>query len=103
MPLIHDPEYQTALEHFVAKTKKTSRKILAVHIALCVGLGISVLVLSNQLSGSELVAATMVLSTTLLIYVVNIAVRILWTNLVIISTIIEWVGRKQLGEYEPPE
>ena len=103
MPLIHDPEYDAALVHFAANVRKGSRKVLAKHSLLCVGLGICVFFLANSLSGGELVVASAVLCTAVLVYVLNIAMSILWLNLVIISATIEWVGKKQLREYEPPD
>ena len=53
-------------------------------------------------SGAQLVAGIVVASTLCLVAVINSAVRVMHMSLTLLVATVEWVGRKQLGEYESP-
>ena len=50
-----------------------------------------------------LVAFTIALATLILTTTIIYSVRAIYVELTILIATVEWVGRKQLGEYEPPE
>ena len=51
-------------------------------------------------SDAQLVAGVVVASTVCLVAVINSAVRVMHVSLTLLVASVEWVGRKQLGEYE---
>ena len=104
MPLIHDPEYQAELDKLKSKCLSTGRFALARGV---IGYGailvIGFFVLSKWLSGSDFMGAMLILATLVLVATINEIGNALVASLAINAGAIEWVGRKQLGEYEPPE
>ena len=104
MPLIYDPEYQAELDKLKSGCLSTGRFALARSV---IGYGavlvIGFFVLSKWLSGSEFMGAMLILATLVLVSTINQIGNALMASLALNAGVIEWVGRKQLGEYKPPE
>ena len=104
MPLIYDPEFQAELDKIRSQCQSNGRFSLAASV---IGYGailvIGFFVLSKWLSGVEFMGAMLILATLVLVATINQIGNVLWTSLAINVSTVEWVGRKQLGEYQPPE
>ncbi len=104
MPLIYDAEYQKELEAVARKAASGDRQVWWGHLLATTGVlaglfwGLSYF----GASGAQIVAGVVVASTVCLVAVINSAVRIMHVSLTLLIASVEWVGRKQLGEYESP-
>ena len=105
MPLIHDPEYQEELDKATAAALSNNRSfwwrsLLGSAVFLAV-----VVFLLNQSGFKDSTSILIMLGacTVCIVAVVNSAVTAIHTTLVIVAGAVEWVGRKQLGEYKAPD
>ncbi len=104
MPLIYDAEYQRELDAITRKTASGNRQVWWGHLLATAGVlaglfwGLSYF----GASGAQLVAGVVLASTLCLVAVINSAVRAVHMSLTLLVATVEWVGRKQLGEYESP-
>ena len=104
MPLLPDPELQSAIDKVMDETiekDKAARRKRFIGVLLFL---FSVLVCVEVLgleTGTKL--SVVIMSCVLVMaWVVYDAILILHGSLVLVMAAVEWVGRKQLGEYKPP-
>ena len=104
MPLIYDPEYQREMETIVAKARKRNAR------ARMVRLGVNAVILAAALYVAEsiglqeqqVLSVVVVAATLCVIATINSAADAIHGSLVVQISVLEWVGRKQLGEYDRP-
>ncbi len=102
MPLLRDPEYEKAISKIASETLRDHighAWWLVVAAASLLSAFIVGMTLSG-FTGSVLIASTTALSTVCLIVIIREIGVELHTSLVVLVGVTEWVGRKQLGEYE---
>ena len=102
MPLLRDPEYEKAISKIADETLQDHRWQAWWLITLAASL-LSALIVGMVFSGftgSVLISSTVALSTVCLIVVIRKLGATLHASLVVLVGVTEWVGRKQLGEYE---
>ncbi len=104
MPLKHDPEWGRELDTIRARAFAENRwhwwgSLIFTGMTFFFVLGASAL---YEMPAQYLMVAAIVISTLCLIAVIESAVRAIHAPLLILVATVEWVGRKQLGEYEPP-
>ena len=104
MPLIYDPEYQAELDKYVDKSRRTDRGMywLLLYIAL-VFASVFWALRAVEADMSTIISAMIAVATLGVAWVVIAVGTILHANLVIVSSVNEWYGKKMLGEYEPPK
>ncbi len=104
MPLIYDPEYQRELDAITRKTASGNRQVYWWHLLATAGTlaGVFWGLSYFGASDAQLVAGVVLASTLCLVAVINSAVRVMHVSLTLLIATVEWVGRKQLGEYESP-
>ena len=104
MPLKHDPEFSLELDNVIEKTlnnDKAARKTRFIYLLIF----LSVVLVFVEVLGLETGAKLSVVITSCslaIMWVMYDAIITLHGSLVLVMAGIEWVGRKQLGEYEPP-
>lgn len=104
MPLKPDPEFQVELESVIEKTVNEDKAFRKIRF-ICVLLFLSAILVCVEVLGLEtgMKLSIVIVSCALAImWVVFDMIIILHESLVLVMAGIEWVGRKQLGEYEPP-
>ena len=103
MPLHFDPEYQENIEKLMNKAAREDRRIygflLYLAVAFAAVFGALQAVGADSLTVISAMIAVAGLGLARIIITVGILIHI---NLVLNMAVVEWVGRKQLGEYEPP-
>ena len=103
MPLIFDPEYQAELEKYRDLTIRNDRELYWLLIYMALGFAA---VFGASLFGDR--ATATVISAMIAVAALGLAYVIIKVGTIIHVTLVlngagdEWVGRKQLGEYEPP-
>ena len=105
MPLIHDSEYQNVLEQLGRDAYSTTRSALwrdVIFIIVLLSLAIYVIKDLRVESTTEILFM-LGACTISLIAVIHAALGRIHTSLVLLIATTEWVGRKQLGEYEKPD
>ena len=104
MPLIHDPELLAEIDTLIETTTnedKAGRKTRFIRVFLILSAVLVCVEVLGLETGMKL--SIVIISCTLVImWVAYDMILILHGSLVLVMAIIEWVGRKQLGEYEPP-
>ncbi len=105
MPLKFDPEYQEELDRVRDDTLKIDQGMwwwrLIAYLAV---LAASIFLLqASALDHSTKVLVMLAVCTACVIATVNTAVTIIHGTLTILIAATEWVGRKQLGEYQEPD
>ena len=104
MPLIHDPEFQAEIDTLIEMTTnedKAGRKARFIRTFLI----LSAILVCVEVLGLEtgMKLSIVIISCTLVImWVAYDMIFILHASLVLVMAVIEWFGKKQLGEYEPP-
>ncbi len=105
MPLTHDPELQEEIEKVIDTTileDKAARKIRFIFLVLFLtAVFVCVEVLGLQ-TGTK-VSVIIISCSLAIMWVLYDVMIILHSSSVLIMAAVEWVGRKQLGEYEPPQ
>ena len=103
MPLIFDPEYQAELEKYRDRTFRTDRRLY--WLLLYMALGFTAVFGVLRAVGADLptvISAMIAVAGLGLACVIIVLGTLIHATLVINGAGDEWVGRKQLGEYEPP-
>ena len=105
MPLTHDPEYQNELETLSLEATSTARgEKRRSLIFITAFLSLVIYVIKNLDVESTTETLLMLGACTIsLIAVIHAAIGRIQTSLVLLIATTEWVGRKQLGEYEKPD
>ena len=104
MPLKPDPEFEAEIDSLVETTTnedKAGRKTRFIRVFLI----LSAILVCVEVLGLEtgMKLSVVIISCALAImWVAYDMILILHGSLVLVMASIEWVGRKQLGEYEPP-
>ncbi len=104
MPLRFDAEWGAELEklrsHTTAGNRRFSRlSFLAIFFVLA---GSIWYLDQSSISDGKFVSLIVALSTLILVWIINSAVGVVHGSLVLLTATTEWVGRKQLGEYDAP-
>ncbi len=104
MPLKFDPEYGRELTVIRDKALRENREFWWGSILMAGGLLAAVVGGLHYASAPDALAitATLAVSALCVIAVINSGVRAVHASLAVLIAVTEWVGRKQLGEYEPP-
>ena len=103
MPLTFDPEYQAELEKYRDLTIRSDRELYWLLIYMALGFA-AVFGASRAVEAD----ASTVISAMIAVAGLGLAYAIIRVGTIIHATLVvngagdEWVGRKQLGEYEPP-
>ncbi len=105
MPLVRDPEFQRELDHIAEIMTSKNR------VAWWVRLIVSALVLFGgaytleqlNMSDSYKMAGVVIVCSLAIINAIISAASYLGSVLTILIGTTEWIGRKQLGEYQQPE
>ena len=104
MPLIPDPEFKAEIDHYAEETifeDKAGRKTRFIRVLLFLFAILMCVEVLGLETGMKL--SVVIMSCALAImWVVWDMILILHGSLVLIMAGQEWIGRKQLGEYEPP-
>ena len=104
MPLIHDLELQAEIDTVIEATTiedKAGRKTRFIRVLLFLSAILVCVEVLGLETGMKLSVA--IISCALAImWVMYDMIIVLHGSLVLIMASIEWVGRKQFGEYEPP-
>ena len=105
MPLIYDPEYQAELERLRERVDRENGAPFTRWLFFCPALFIALLAshLGGLIAWPALLALSIGLSTFLLGLRLLEICNTINVHMVIQTAAIEWVGRKQLGEYKPPD
>jgi uncharacterized membrane protein len=100
MPLIYDPEYQAELEKYADRTSRKDRVMywLLLWIAL-VFAAVFWALRAAEADMSTIISAMIAVATLGVAWVVIVVWTVLHANLVIVSSVNEWYGKKMLGEY----
>ena len=103
MPLIFDPEYQAELERLRTKTVRNDKALSWVLLYMIIGFtaGFGALRAVGADAPTMISAIIAIASIGLAYIVIKIGVT-LHATLVLNGAAVEWVGRKQLGEYQAP-
>lgn len=103
MPLIFDPEYQAELEKMRDLTIRNDRKLGWLLLYMLLGFaGVFGALRGVDADASTVISAMIAVAGLGLAYVIIAVGAIIHATLVVNGAGDEWVGRKQLGEYEPP-
>ena len=105
MPLIHDHEYQNELEKLSRDSYSTTRMEKWVSLILITAL-LSLAIFVIKGLGVESTTETLLMMgacTMSLAAVIHSTLARIHTSLVLLIATTEWIGRKQLGEYEKPD
>ena len=103
MPLKHDPEFQEEIDNLVEVTgnkDRAARKTRFIR-ALLILSAILVLVEVLGLETGMKLSVVIISCALVIVWVAYDMIIFLHGSLVLIMAVQEWVGRKQLGEYEP--
>jgi hypothetical protein len=104
MPLLPDPEFEAEIDGVFETTineDKAARKKRFIFLLLFLSAVLVCVEMLGLETGAKL--SIVIISCSLAImWVVYDAFIILHVSLVLVMSAVEWVGRKQLGEYEPP-
>ena len=105
MPLNYDPEFQKEISNLVGNlTKKYKGEVIASLIVyLVVLIGFCVVVNYFEFSDTLKLSLVIAFSSFLIIAAIKSMTAVLHTAIVALVGTVEWVGRKQLGEYRTPE
>jgi len=105
MPLIHDQEYEKRLLDIEDQVSSTAKRIVwgsRISIPLLL-IGVWILAVILYPYNEKSYYAVILIGCT---YVISMSViknlMEIYRVIVLEMTAIEWIGRKQLGEYEPP-
>ena len=104
MPLKFDPEYGREIKILRDGAQRSSREFWWGSLLMAGGLLAAVvggLHYANVPDGLA-ITATLAVSALCVIAVINSGVNAVHATLVVLIGATEWVGRKQLGEYESP-
>ena len=101
MPLKHDPELKAETDKILDETFLNDKAATRVIMIKCIVFLAVVFGVLEFLSPRHLLVGMMVASTLCLIYVVSFWATIIHASINLVSAASEWVGRKQLGEWEP--
>lgn len=104
MPLKYAAEFQKELNAVISKTKdeSTSAWVFLVLSAVVVSAIAAILALSGA-DGATVISRTIIACTAWISWQLAWEAKVLHLTLVILTSVVEWVGRKQLGEYKPPQ
>lgn len=105
MPLTYDSEFQSELDTLTARIGAQNRlawwgRLIASFAVLA---GALWLLTEVGVSGDVMISAVVALSALCIIVAVNSAADAIHQTLTINIAVMEWTGRKQLGEYERPK
>ena len=102
MPLIRDPEYATELDGAKNLVQAASRPYWLWNVVGTVVLlgGFLWQALAREWPEHVVIAGAVSLATVCLVHVIASGIRWLIHMINIVVCVTEWVGRKQLGEYE---
>ncbi len=105
MPLKYDPEWQNELDKVSERVLRNNRQFwwisfVATGVILC---GLLWLLSRFGMSQAYVISGTIVVASLCLVAVINSAVTTIHASLALLTATVEWVGRKQLGEYEPSD
>lgn len=105
MPLTHDPEYQKELDKIKGNILKRNRSSFWFSLVISAVILILLLLILNasNLSDNLKTSIIIITCTLVLIAIINSAVTAIHGAVTIVAAAVEWVGRKQLGEYKEPE
>ena len=103
MPLIFDPEYQAELEKYRDRTIRNDRALYWLLLYMLLGfVGVFGALWAVEADASTVISAMIAVGGLGLAYAIITVGTIIHATLVVNGAGDEWVGRKQLGEYEPP-
>ena len=102
MPFVHDPEFQKVLEKLREDVLKRNRSFWWASLITCTVILIiaSILIDVTELSSNLKFSLIIVACTLCVIAIINSAVTAIHGALTVVVGTVEWVGRKQLGEYD---
>lgn len=105
MPLIYDPEFQLELDNLSAKVKRHNRTAWWARLIINAAVlgGAQWLLIEFGVSEGVMITAMVALATLCIVATVNSAADATHASLTILVGALEWIGRKQLGEYVAPE
>ncbi len=104
MPLKFDSEFDRELKHIEDKALRGNKKFWWRHVLMAGSLLAAVVGGLHYAGASDGLAITTTLGVSALcvIVVINSGLMVVHGNLVLLIGATEWIGRKRLGEYEPP-
>lgn len=100
MPLKYDPEFRLELENSLKKHVEGFGFFRTYSMALTAALFLALIFFRAE--SQTLVTEAIALGTVILVWLINKLAREITLNLAANASIAEWVGRKQLGEYNAP-
>ncbi len=105
MPLRFDAEWGAGLEKNRSRATAANRRFsILSFLAIFFLLAGSIWYLDQtSISDGKFVSLIVALSTLSLVWIINSAVGVVHGSLVLLTAATEWVGRKQLGEYDAPD
>lgn len=105
MPLKKDAEYESEVLGLSTRTRRQNRVVWWLRLLIYAGIlwGTLFLLMASGVSNGLMISAVVALSALCIIAALHSAAYTIHESLTIIAAVTEWVGRKQLGEYEPPQ
>ena len=103
MPLLFDPEYQAEIEKLTENTIRNDN--IFYWRLLYMAFGFAAVFGALRAVGADaptVISAMIAIAGLGLAWIIITVGVLIHVNLVLNMAAVEWVGRKQLGEYEPP-
>ena len=103
MPLIHDPDWQHELDVLSKRTSADIRSFRrnCLWKSFVILIAVILFTYGSQLPSSMVIAFTIAASALCILWFIGGVLMAIQCTMEIEIGTIEWIGRKQLGEYEP--